>query len=499
MTGLLDARQTFAANEILLAGANGFLGKVLLGLLLDRYPEFKRLHILMRPKGRLSPAERFEKEVLGSPALEDVVSKLGLTFIRGKINVVGGDLSQPACGIDAEALGGRVGLVLNCAGLVEFFPAVDESFRSNVDGVQNVVDLAKRLKAKLLHISTCFVCGEADGLVEETEPILGFYPRRRGPEDTTFNHRAEIAYTRGCVQRMYEAAETAGEEPRSKLVAQRLSELGRQRARNWGWVNTYTYSKSLGEQIIAAEAGLEYSIVRPAIVESAVEFPFPGWVEGGRTAAPLILMALAGMRHWPIREDSPLEIVPVDMVAGSILAVAVLLLNGKHRPVYQLGTAHSNPVLLGPLVQMLHVEARKRPAPMMLPRVGKPVMITMRDARDRRIRLQRRLTRAHRAVSRLRELVTRANLPGRRPLSQLATTLRTLGLHANMRDQMIELYRPFVLDNRFIFEAENIRAGISLLSERDQALLPWAPDQIDWQDYWIRNQIPGVEKWARAS
>ena len=27
-------------------------------------------------------------------------------------------------------------------------------------------------------------------------------------------------------------------------------------------------------------------LTRAAIVEAALEFPFPGWVEGGRTAAP---------------------------------------------------------------------------------------------------------------------------------------------------------------------------------------------------------------------
>jgi long-chain acyl-CoA synthetase len=497
--GLLDARRTFATHEILIAGANGFLGKVILGLLLDRYPEFKRLHVLMRPKGRLSPVERFEKEVLGSPALQEIVSRRGIDLIREKVNVISGDLASRDCGIEASNLAGlKVDLVLNCAGLVDFFPPVDESFRSNVDGVENVVALTERLGARLLHVSTCFVCGEADGLVEETDPIPGFYPRRKGPDDAAFNHRDEIAYVRECVRNIVAFAEAGGGGPRSKQVAQRLADFGKQRASHWGWVNTYTYAKSLGEQIIAAEPALDYAIVRPAIVESAVEFPFPGWVEGGRTAAPLILMAMAGMRHWPIRENSPLEVVPVDMVAASILAVSVLLLNGKQQPVYQLGTAHSNPVLLGSLVQILHQEAKKRPARVPLPRMGKPVVITMRDARDRRIRLQRRLTRAHRIVSRLREVVTRANLPGRRPLSQLATSLRTLGFHVTIRDQMIELYRPFVLDNRFIFETENIQAGHLLLSESDRKLLPWAPERIDWNDYWVRNQIPGVEKWARA-
>src|SRR5205814_7849040 len=163
--------------------------------------------------------------------------------------------------------------------------------------------------------STCYVCGGRDGLVEETEPILGFYPRRKGPEDQTFKHAEAIRYVRAQIRQILDStapsangeASPAAENGRSRELTERLAMLGRHRAASWGWVNTYTYTKSLGEQIIASAENLDYTIVRPAIVESALRFPFPGWIEGGRTAAPLVLMALDGMKDWPVREDSPLE------------------------------------------------------------------------------------------------------------------------------------------------------------------------------------------------
>ena len=61
-----------------------------------------------------------------------------------------------------------------------------------------------------------------------------------------------------------------------------------ERAQQWGWPNTYTYTKSLGEQLTkkrAADVGVPVSIVRPAIVESSMSFPFPGWNEGINTCA----------------------------------------------------------------------------------------------------------------------------------------------------------------------------------------------------------------------
>ena len=116
-----------------------------------------------------------------------------------------------------------------------------------------------------------------------------------------------------------ETRESRATNPRP--VRERLREGGMQRAESWGWTNTYTYTKSMGEQLIAATPGLTYAIVRPAIVESSLRFPFPGWNEGFTTSAPLVLMGGEGVKGWPVRKDGPLEIIPVDLVAAGILIV----------------------------------------------------------------------------------------------------------------------------------------------------------------------------------
>ncbi len=509
---LTDVDQTFHQHEIFLTGGSGFLGKVVLGLILDRFPKFRHLHILVRPRRNLSAQERFYSETLGSPALAWLAEKRGKDFLHDKISVWPGDVGRPHCGIEPgnlEKLVGRVGVIINCAGRVEFFPPVDDSFNSNVDGVEHLVAVARHLVAKLVHVSTCYVCGEADGLIEETEPILGFYPHRKGPDDRAFQHTEELGYCRERIRQIYDSAGSngkSGEQRRSKEVAQRLTALGKQRAEHWGWVNTYTYAKSLGEQIIAAEENLDYTIVRPAIVESALRFPFPGWIEGGRTAAPLVLMALGGLKDWPVRRDAPLEVVPVDLVASAILVVSALLLNGHCEPVYQLGTADVNPILLEPLVTLLDVESRKlerkkrdrTPGMAFVDRFvgtrhGVPLQfVSAEEARSRRMRLQKRIGRAQALIDGMRKM-----LPGKQSLASWTTALRTLDLQATFREQTLDQYLPFVLHNRYIFESENIRAAYSLVSEKDRELLPWDPERIDWKDYWINNQIKGIEKWVQ--
>ena len=59
-----DLAARFRADEILLTGANGFLGKVVLTMLLDRFPDGVRVHVLIRPRAGLSATDRFDTEIL---------------------------------------------------------------------------------------------------------------------------------------------------------------------------------------------------------------------------------------------------------------------------------------------------------------------------------------------------------------------------------------------------------------------------------------------------
>jgi long-chain acyl-CoA synthetase len=519
---LISASESFRRHEILLTGGSGFLGKVILGLLLDRFPDFRHLHFFERPARGMSAEERFYRETLASPALSAIAERLGQDRLRDKVTVWSADLAHANCGVDpngVEKLAGRVSLIINCAGKVDFFPPVDESFRSNVDGVENVLGLARSLGARLLHVSTCYVRGEADGLAEETEPVLGFYPHRHGPEDYSFRYRDEIAYCRERIRHITSGHGSNGTTLPSE-VSQRLVALGRQRARHWGWVNTYTYAKSLGEQIVAAAGAgqdggpaLEYAIVRPAIVESALRFPFPGWIEGGRTAAPLVLMALGGLKDWPVQRDMPLEVVPVDLVAAAILVVAALLLEGRHQPVYQLATADVNPLEMEHLIHLLDREARRRTRARRNGHLSRALLerlagthpgararfVSPAQARAKRRRLQQRLGRIESLLAKARSAWERTGLPGGQGLGAWSAAARALSLQAQFREQTLDTYLPFILYHRYIFESENIRSAYASMTETDRRRLPWDPESIDWDSYWIHNQIEGIERWIQPA
>lgn len=482
---MLRFSQTFAENEILLTGANGFVGKVILAMLLDRFPRTPRVHVLLRPRGGASAAERLQTEILDSPPFRPLIDRAGRAAVEKRIRVHSGDASKPLAGLaeaESEALAGRVKLILNCAGLVEFFPPLDRSLDANAASVERLIEAAREWGAKLLHVSTCYVAGKADGLIEETEPIAGFYPRRRDAADSAFDARREMAECREAVERV-----AAGLEGKRRSEA--LTELGRVRSSRWGWVNTYTYAKSLGEQALAAQTDVSYAIVRPAIVESALQYPFPGWIEGGRTAAPLVLMALGGLLDWPVRKDLSLEVAPVDMTAAAVLTVSALLLEGKSRGVYQLGVSDVNPYPMEALVRLLTAEAgrngnRAAAAPLWLEPFRRLRFLDPVQAEKRRRTLRKR-------IARCRGMLASLGLQSR------AAALRALELQTTFRERTLAEYLPFIFDNRYVFEAHNIRGAYAALSAEDREKLPWAPESIDWPAYWRTCQIAGIRKWVQ--
>ncbi|MBI4466343.1 MAG: SDR family oxidoreductase, partial [Acidobacteria bacterium] len=474
-----------------------------------RFPELKHLVIQVRRKKAASGEQRFYSEILPSPPLRPTVEKLGLEHIRRRVTIVEGDLSEPFCGLSAEQLArleGKVDVVVNTAGLVEFDPPLNESLLTNVYGIQNLIELVKLLNARLVHISTCYVAGKQNGRVSEQTPIVGYYPRRVDADDTSFDVRQELAWCENFIRDTLRRANLAEaiEEPIGKVrtprqVREELRQGGMSRAEHWGWINTYTYTKSMGEQLIAGTPGLRYGIVRPAIVESALGFPFPGWNEGLTTSAPLVLMGGEGVKSWPVRRDGPLEIIPVDLVATGILIATAATLGGKNKPVYHLATASDNAVMLPRLVAFLGMNARykhkhkktgNRLANLWKTYVETQV-VSVEQLQARRVRLHRGLDVYHAFLNLLKSLL------GAKIVDPYLRSLRATRRQIRQQEQTLDQFLPFMIYNTFVFETGNIRAAYNQLSDEDRARLVWDPENIDWADYWVNIHTKGIEKWIR--
>ena len=55
------------------------------------------------------------------------------------------------------------------------------------------------------------------------------------------------------------------------------------RAYHFGWPNVYAFTKAMGEMLLEQHReDLPVVIIRPTMVTSTYQDPFPGWIEGAR-------------------------------------------------------------------------------------------------------------------------------------------------------------------------------------------------------------------------
>ncbi len=328
--------QRLDGQHVLLTGTTGFVGEALLHLMLTEVPGV-RVTVLVRPKGSTSAAAR-TAALLGKPIFAPVVEAAGgvEALMAARVGVLEGDLA------DAPELPSGLDAVVHCAGDVSFDPPVDEGFRTNVLGTRELLERVREAGPDLhyVHISTAYVAGRRRGSIPE------------GPVDHAVDLEAELAWgltqrrvvehqsrSAGVLERERKKAErthsraglltaaAATEEARKEWVKAELVRIGSERARSLGWTDCYTFTKALGERVVEEHARdprhpRRVSIVRPSIIESALERPHAGWIEGFKMAEPLILAYGRGeLPEFPAAADTIDDIVPVDHVVSAIVAV----------------------------------------------------------------------------------------------------------------------------------------------------------------------------------
>ena len=269
--------QVLRKRRLLITGATGFLGKVLLAILLEHHPELDRIYLLIRGDHR-SSLNRLRREILDSPALAHLRERLGARFdryVEGKVAVIAGDITEPGLAADGAEMPrpGSIDAVIHCAGLVNFEASLAKAIAINADGVTNVVEFCRTHGATLLHVSTCYAAGVADGQRYEDDLPADWCPNGR----RNFNLLRELRDAQAAIDRVeaeshdesrlaeFHLAATGDRESdaagdhhdradhhdrsiearRKSWVEDRLKAIGRRRARSWGWPNTYSYTKSL--------------------------------------------------------------------------------------------------------------------------------------------------------------------------------------------------------------------------------------------------------------
>ena len=361
----LDGRlhDLLADKKIVMTGVTGFIGEQLLWKILTELPQTAP-SVLVRRKGSASARDRMIA-VVKKPIFTELREAAGgaAELLDSRIEIIEGDLPNvPRLPFDLD-------IVVHCAGDVSFDPPIDQAFTTNVIGTKALLDRmveavtddhGKWLKVPhYVHISTAYTAGRRRGAIPEApqvhnidydaEAAAGIAMRDLIEEESRTS--VQLAKFRKQAEREHRQAgflTTAADTERRRIawVEAELVKAGTERARSLGWTDVYTFTKALGERVVADVCrDLHVSIVRPAIVESSWLHPYPGWIEGFKMAEPLILAYGRGeLPEFPATPEAVVDIVPCDLVVNAILAVCATQPNIGTPEYYHINSGARNPL-----------------------------------------------------------------------------------------------------------------------------------------------------------
>jgi hypothetical protein len=401
-------------------------------------------------------------------------------FFDEKIECIGGELTEPGFGLPItafNALARRIDVVINAAASVNFREALDEALAINALSVQNLTELAHASHAPLIQVSTCYVNGYNKGAMHEQNvaPARASIPRHA---DGHFDLYGLLKHLQHRILQLRHEVEDPDERTR------RLTDLGIAEANYHGWNDTYTFTKWIGEQFaMAAMRGRALTIVRPSIIESTLQEPAPGWIEGVKVADAIILAYARGKtRYFPAKPREVVDIVPADLVANSIvLATAEALQAPPATRIYQACTGSSNPITVGRVIELIQGEAQRN-----------------WQRYDRLFYQEPR--HAFRVVSRPAFLLMlramRLAAGGWNGMRKLLGAGESPRMEALRTTQLLAQTFSFYTAPRYVFHNDQLMALASRFERADRRRYPVDAAAIDWQDYLCRIHMAGLNRYA---
>ncbi len=484
----ISVQEQLAGKRIMITGTTGFLGKVVIEKMIREIPDVEKIILLIRGNDRHPTArERFDHEIAVSTIfdrLKDDSPAYFRQFCQDKIECVTGKLTEKNFGLNREdftLLAGRVDVIIHVAGCVEFREQLQRALMINTLSLLNIADLVKIAGTiPLVHVATCYVNGFNTGDCREEVVAPTSKAFKRNPRGF-YDVRPLIAKLQKKISDIEENC------PRPDQLAERLVELGVKESHRYGWNDTYTFTKWLGEQIIMeALQDSTLTIVRPAIIESTYQEPVPGWVEGVKVADAIILAyAREKTPFFPAQANGVIDIIPADLVANSLILAAAeaLAMPGKHR-IYQCSTGSVNPITVGRMKHLLQSEAnRNSGAYDRLFLKGKP----KRDFRiiDRRLFVM--------AMSALKGVVTMYD--GICKFTGMRNRIRKVTNFVNTTMKLAITF-SFYASPRYIFHNNKLMDLASRMTPADRSAFPVDARIIEWERYMGPIHLSGLNRYA---
>jgi len=285
---------------ILLTGASGYLGQLIVFMLLRRIKNDTspnkskhKILLLMRPrkKGRKKTAqERADK--IKDMHIFDSVRNVWDDVIQV---VETDDMNLPNAGIADASIKmlneAGVTHLIHCAADVGFTKTLEELASVNITSSLHLQKLTNQWPSckRMVYVSTAFV-----------------FPEHGTPETPLPEGLADLGGH--DPMKIYESMKG------DRKLAERVME-------ERGFANNYVFTKCVSEHLLSrADAKTELAIVRPAVVGSAWMQPIAGWNgEKPSTASTMGLLVMSRMARVCPVNYSPFPLVPVDVCALGVV------------------------------------------------------------------------------------------------------------------------------------------------------------------------------------
>ncbi|XP_074560018.1 putative fatty acyl-CoA reductase 4 [Curcuma longa] len=480
----------FKAKTLLITGSTGFLAKIFVEKLLRVQADVKRVFLLIRAADAASAMQRLQHEILGKELFKALKEKYGdgfQSFATSKLWPVAGDIVHENLGIQDSKLVSKlfkeVQIIVNVAATTNFFERYDVSLDINVLGAKHVMQFAKQcVKLEMfLHVSTAYVSGtERSGLIPEKRLLMGETLRSGSNSYYELDIEAEIDLTE---KKKAELQSDHNLTPQAQKLA--MKELGMQRARFFGWPNTYVFTKAMGEMVLGHSRGnLPLVIVRPSIITSILRDPLPGWIEGIRTI-DIFMMAYANreLQNFPGDPQMTVDLIPGDMVVNVMMATTVAHSNQQSEFIYHVGSSTRNPITYDSLVQCWfdYFSANPRTG-----KDGNPLKITRKMTPSIRTTFLIMVYQFLLQALHLLNFLTCGFIFGRLydDLNRKYKYLKVL----------IDLFEPYTFF-KGRFDDANLEKLRATIGEEEEEMFDMDSKHIDWNSYLHDIHIPGILKY----
>jgi nucleoside-diphosphate-sugar epimerase len=322
-----SVNEAFENKTLFITGCTGFIGKILIEKILFSLPKIKKIYILIRQKKKSTPEERLKGEIMNSRCFERLRKKHGDSFEKfflSKVFPIVGDLNdqEPLEDSISNKIKEEIQIIIHSAATLQFNERLDRAIISNVFGTRKMIQFAKTCPNFQLfcQISTCYTNFPHYDYVDEK-----VYPLNLPNDEEILQFCNRVC----------------------KMSPDEISKVQNEYLTLFNYPNTYSFTKSLTENLISKEKPKDFPLVilRPSIVGCSLFEPYPCYIDALSGLGTVYISTGMGVCSMvPGSKKNIADVIPADLVVNSILVVVANHLKIKKLKVLHVGSSSRNPV-----------------------------------------------------------------------------------------------------------------------------------------------------------